>query len=367
LLFILSAGLVVGALIAALLIPRTSPAAQAAPAAPAFSLPLATTTHQSLSLSAYRGHAVLLNFFSAMCIPCLQELPMLRQTAQAYKADGVVVLGIDSGGDTAVAAQEFARTARLNFPVAADPHESVAWQYDVGAWPTTFFIDANGRVHGQSIGPLDQQTVRDGFAAAGAITCADCDPLPPPDFAATAGSSPGGPSLQGGAVYTPPRQTPAFALRDQNGALITPAAFRGKVVALTFLSATCIQQCPLVGATLTQVRQLLNQQDAGHFVILAISVNPEQDSPAAIQHFAALANWGKDVDWHYLSGPRAILSRLWNAYGVYVAPPSPIFKQNQNLVHEAGVFLLDPQGRIRVYDDAPFLASNLAADVRVLL
>jgi cytochrome oxidase Cu insertion factor (SCO1/SenC/PrrC family) len=62
-----------------------------------------------------------------------------------------------------------------------------------------------------------------------------------------------------------------------------------------------------------------------------------------------------------------VLSRIWNAFGVYVAPPSPIFKQNENLVHEAGVFLVDQQGRLRVYDDAPFLASNVAADVHALL
>src|SRR5438445_793801 len=76
-------------------------------------------------LSAYRGHAVLLNFVSVTCAPCLPELPILCQIAHTYKTQGVIVRGIDSGGDTAVAAQEFARAANLDFPIAADPNEAV--------------------------------------------------------------------------------------------------------------------------------------------------------------------------------------------------------------------------------------------------
>ena len=92
---------------------------------------------------------------------------MLRQTARAYRALGVVVLGVATGGDTVASARQFAAAQHLSYPVVVDEHQGVAWRYDVGGWPTSFFLDAQGRLRGQYIGPLDRQTVRDGLAQAG--------------------------------------------------------------------------------------------------------------------------------------------------------------------------------------------------------
>jgi protein SCO1/2 len=164
----------------------------------------------------------------------------------------------------------------------------------------------------------------------------------------------------------PLHPAPPFALRDQQGRTITPASFRGKVIALTFLSAVCIEQCPLVGQTLGAARRLLGP-DAGRLAIVAVSVAPEQDSATATRRFASEAGWN-GADWHYLSGPRATLARIWNAYGVYVEAPPPIFKTTgASLVHQAGLFLIDPQGRLRAYDEAPFLPSDVAASAHTLL
>jgi len=358
----------------ALLLQPAPPAApaMAAPAAPLFSLPVIAGGRGTLSLQALRGHPIVLNFFQSDCGPCLDEMATLARTARTYKTRGILVVAVSSLGDAPDAARRLAVADRLPFPVIGDDHQDVAWQYGVAATPTSMFIDARGRLRGQYIGQLDTGLVRDGLAQAGAIACQGCAPVEAP-FPAATGSNAQGENAQGetalrvsDTVQKPYRAAVAFALRDQRGQFITPASLRGKVVALTFLSALCTQQCPLVGQELSRARRLLGR-DAARLVIVAVSVAPEHDSLEATRRFAQKAGW-EGTDWHYLTAPRATLARVWKAYGVYVQAPPPIYKAPvADLVHQAGLYLIDPQGQLRAYDDVPFLASDVASSVHVLL
>jgi len=317
-----------------------------------------------MALRSLRGHPVLLNFFNSQCPDCLDELPTLRHTARTYQAQGVIVLGVATGGDTIASARALALAGHLPYPVVADEHQDVAWHYNVGGWPISFFLDAQGHVRGQYIGPLDPQTVRDGLAQAGAMHCTRCGSVDQPTLgdSGTSGSST---TLNADQHFSPPRPAAFFSLRDQQGKAITPGTLRGKVVALTFISAVCKEQCPMVGQTLSLVRRDLGR-DAGHLAIVAISVDPEQDSAQATRTFAAASGW-HGADWHSLSAPRAVLKRVWAAYYIDVPPPPPIFKPGQSIVHLAELFLIDTRGRLRAYYHVPFLASRVAASVRALL
>lgn len=350
-----------------LLLRTTATPAAAAPPAPTFTLPLITGGHGTLSLRALRGHPILLNFFQSDCVPCLDEMPALARAAHAYRAQGVVVVGVSSLGDVSAAARRLASADHLPFPLVADERQDVAWQYGVAATPTSMFIDAQGRLRGQYAGQLNTQLIRDGLAQAGAIQCRGCAPVESPLIGSAAPQAGAGAVLKASSVAQQPYQAAApFALRDQRGQIITPASLRGKVGALTFLSALCTQQCPLVGQTLNRAQHLLGR-DASRLVVIAISVAPEQDSTGATYRFARKSGW-EGSDWHYLTGPRATLARVWKAYYVYVQAPPPIFKvTGAQLVHQAGLYLIDPQGRLRAYDDVPFLASDVASSVRALL
>ncbi|MDQ2827466.1 MAG: TlpA family protein disulfide reductase, partial [Chloroflexota bacterium] len=167
---------------------------QSMPLAPDFSLPVASAgdLHSAqggtLTLRALRGHPVLLSFFLSTCGPCLDELPLLRQTARTYRAQGLVVVGVATLGDTVATARRLARAAHLTYPVVVD-NQAVAWQYGVSDVPTSVFVDAQGRLAGQHIGPLDPQTIRDGLAQVGALHCQQCNALEPLSFDATPTSS----------------------------------------------------------------------------------------------------------------------------------------------------------------------------------
>lgn len=353
--------LLLAAVVVAVLLLRPARQARTDLVAPGFTLPAVSGARGLLSLHALRGHAVLLNFFNSNCPPCIEEMPVLRQTARAYHAQGVLVLGVATGGDTRDSARTFAQAQRMTYPVVVDEHQDVAWRYDVAGWPTSFFVDARGRLRGQFIGPLDAQTVRAGLAQAGAVRCAQCSPLTVPAIGLAA-SAPSDTALSADAVFPPGHAASGFALTDQQGRTVTLRQLRGKVVVLTFVSSICTQQCPLVGKGLALVRHDLGRA-AAHLAIVAISVDPEADTARTIRHFAVLSGW-QGAGWHYLVAPRRVLAHIWAAYGVYVGPPP---KPGQDPEHYAGLYLIDPRGHLRAYDDVPFLAPRVAASVRALL
>lgn len=349
-----------------LLVLRPATPARTIQVAPDFTLPAATNRHGSLSLRRLRGHAVLLNFFNSQCPPCIAEMPTLRQAARDYQAQGVVVLGVATGGDTVTTARQFAHAQHIAFPVVADERQDVAWRYLVTGWPTSFFLDAQGRMRGRANGPLDPQMVRNGLAQARAIRCDRCGPVRSLSvgtiFVGTAAPTAADIKLNTDVVFTPPRAASPFALRDQRGVLITPNHLRGRIVALTYISAACRSQCPLVGEALGQVRRYLGAAGA-RLSIVAISVDPERDSARTTRQFAIRAGW-HGTDWHYLTASRAVLARVWLAYNELVGTP-PTARQDPQ--HLTGLYLIDPRGRLRAYDNAPFLAPRVAATMRLLL
>ncbi|MEO5830951.1 MAG: TlpA disulfide reductase family protein [Rhodanobacter sp.] len=67
------------------------------------------------SLSDYRGHRVLINFWASWCLPCLQEMPALIKAQQKFGEHGVIVLGIAM--DEPAHVRPFLATHPVNYPI----------------------------------------------------------------------------------------------------------------------------------------------------------------------------------------------------------------------------------------------------------
>lgn len=166
---------------------------------------------------------------------------------------------------------------------------------------------------------------------------------------------------------------PDFALRDQNGEWVQLSALRGKVVALTFLYVNCADVCPLIASKLGQAQHQLGA-DQSRAVLLAVTVDPERDTPAAVRQFSSQHQL-QGSNWHYLLGSLADLQPVWKSYYVGTdaaevpgAPASKVSTPGPKVVgHTAIVYLIDPRQRIRVALDADFAVGDFLHDVRALL
>jgi thiol-disulfide isomerase/thioredoxin len=124
------------------------------PLRPAQPFSLGQIGHPStqVSLSRYVGRPVILNFFASWCGPCQQETPLLAQFYRSH--DGkVAVVGIDDNDRTSKAIA-FLHEHGAEYPVAVDPHASVATLYGVIALPQTFFLNAKHQIVHHVIGKL---------------------------------------------------------------------------------------------------------------------------------------------------------------------------------------------------------------------
>ena len=152
---------------------------------------------------------------------------------------------------------------------------------------------------------------------------------------------------------------PDFTLTDGvTGRAITLSAQRGQVVALTFLYTKCPDVCPLT-ATRFKATQDELKGDANRVTFIAVSVDPDGDTPKAVQDFSA--THGLASNWYYLVGGRAQLAPVWSAYGIGVQAGSSA------VTHNDAVYLIDARGRERVLLHSEDLATSLTNDVRALL
>lgn len=148
---------VVGLLLVAVLHPaQTNGVVPLGRSAPSFTLPLLHGGR--VSLAAYHGRPLLINFWASWCIPCKQEAPVLERGWQRYGPRGVAFLGIDEQ-DTRTDALQFEQQYGITYPSAYDASGYQFIDYGVSGFPETFFVTRDGSLLDKYVGPLDDATL----------------------------------------------------------------------------------------------------------------------------------------------------------------------------------------------------------------
>jgi cytochrome c biogenesis protein CcmG, thiol:disulfide interchange protein DsbE len=125
---------------------------------PAPTFTLRSINGEPLSLSRYRGHPVILNFWASWCPGCRVEHQYLVQAWQQYRPAGVQLVGI-AFHDTSPDLRSYMHRYGGGWPTAQDPGEDVAISYGVAAPPETFFIDSRGVVRYKVTGSVSPQVL----------------------------------------------------------------------------------------------------------------------------------------------------------------------------------------------------------------
>jgi cytochrome c biogenesis protein CcmG/thiol:disulfide interchange protein DsbE len=107
-----------------------------------------------VSLEAFRGRKVVINFWASWCQPCRAEFPVLAGLAAAHP--DVTVLGVVFQ-DTDGAARAFLRAEGATWPGLRDPAGQIAAAYGVRAKPgipVSVLLGPDGVIRARHLGPL---------------------------------------------------------------------------------------------------------------------------------------------------------------------------------------------------------------------
>jgi protein SCO1/2 len=166
-------------------------------------------------------------------------------------------------------------------------------------------------------------------------------------------------AITAGEAYVGTQQegaAPDFELRDQGGATVRLSQFQGKVVVLTFFDSLCRDVCPLTAAELRTTFAQLDPREAGQVAFLAVNVNAAASGLDDVAE--ATEQWRLDEieGFRFLTGTEAELTPVWEAYHVAV---HHLPAQADELLHTAGVFLIDQAGEMRWYVSTPYDETGL--------
>src|SRR5262245_24212527 len=109
---------------------------------------------------------------------------------------------------------------------------------------------------------------------------------------------------------------PEFTLTTQDGQRLSLQELHGKVVAVTFIYASCTDTCPLLTAKLAGLQARLGADFGSKVFFLAITVDPERDTPEVLKGYAQ-AHGVDFAGWAFLTGTPTEIREVARRYGVY--------------------------------------------------
>jgi thiol-disulfide isomerase/thioredoxin len=111
---------------------------------------------EPLGAAELRGHVVLVDFWTLTCINWLRTEPYVRAWSQAYRNDGLVVIGVHTpefSFEHEIDRVRQATKARgIDYPVAVDNGYEVWSAFDNHYWPALYFVDADGIIRDHHFG-----------------------------------------------------------------------------------------------------------------------------------------------------------------------------------------------------------------------
>ena len=122
---------------------------------------LRTVEGKKLSLSDYKGKAVLINFWATWCAPCKIEMPWLIALRSQYAPQGFEILGVseDDADTPHTKLAKFGQEQGLNYPLLVGD-DAISRKYGgVEFLPTSYFVGRDGKIVAETAGLVSKDEV----------------------------------------------------------------------------------------------------------------------------------------------------------------------------------------------------------------
>jgi protein SCO1 len=169
-------------------------------------------------------------------------------------------------------------------------------------------------------------------------------------------------STAGGESLPKIKPAPEFTLTKQDGKRLALKDLRGKVLAITFIYASCADTCPLLTAKMAGIQDRLGAAFGAEVYFLSITVDPERDTPEVLKRYAE-AHRANPSGWAFLTGTPAEIRDVAKRYGIY-------YKKTPrgDVDHTFLTSLLDQSGTLRVqYMGVKFDPDEMLRDLQSLV
>lgn len=149
-------------------------------------------------------------------------------------------------------------------------------------------------------------------------------------------------------------------LTDHSGKLRHLEDWRGKAVVVVFGFTHCPDVCP---TTLADIAQALKElgADAQRVQVLMVSVDPERDTPESLGKYVTAF----DPSFIGLRGDLAATKKVASEFKIYFEKRKT--GETYSVDHSAQLYVIDPQGRLRLLVRHDRIAQDLAPDLRAIL
>ena len=153
-----------------------------------------------------------------------------------------------------------------------------------------------------------------------------------------------------------------FRLTEASGTPRQLADFRGKAVVLFFGYTQCPDVCPTAMSKLGQVMKELGN-DADRVQVIFVTVDPERDTPELLAQYVPAF----DPRFLGLYGSLAETAATAKEFKVFYQKQQGSAPGRYTVDHTAGLYIYDPQGRLRLFVRDGEEAAKITADLKILL
>jgi protein SCO1/2 len=143
---------------------------------------------------------------------------------------------------------------------------------------------------------------------------------------------------------TPIVKIPKFQLIDQEGRTRDESLFQNKLTVVGFMFTSCSGFCPFLLNGMKSIDQ--EAKASGHEVqYVALTVNPEQDTPDKLKAYAQQRKLDTDKNWILLTGDKDTIYSL--AKKTFASQAFKRQSVSPSFVHSEHLYVIDTQSRLR--------------------